>query len=272
MKIAIFTDTYPPFINGVSTSAFNLVQALKEHGHDVVVVAPRVDDGKLEFSDGIIKVPGLELKKMYGYRVTNIYNKKIVQMLRDYGVELIHNHPGNGRLLAFAKRLVGKYLCRAAHDGRPRVNGNVARYHSNVVSPEHLNQVEELLAYQRLYWRRVVGRVVCAKRHKARTQRHERLPGACGRAKDNVVLHGNGEQGLLLMVPEAQPSRLDPLHKDLQGLLALQGLRARVEVWRKHSQRTLRICVNLWHKDPFRQALACVCNRYCINSMYSARK
>ena len=109
MKIAIFTDTYPPFINGVSTSAFNLVQALKEHGHDVVVVAPRVDDGKLEFSDGIIKVPGLELKKMYGYRVTNIYNKKIVQMLRDYGVELIHNQTDIG-IGQFAK-----IACRQLH-------------------------------------------------------------------------------------------------------------------------------------------------------------
>ena len=65
MKIAIFTDTYPPFINGVSTSAYNLVKTLKEHGHDVIVVTPRSDDGKLELIDGVIRVPGLELKKMY---------------------------------------------------------------------------------------------------------------------------------------------------------------------------------------------------------------
>ena len=71
MKIAVFTDTYPPFINGVSTSCYNLVQVLKAHGHDVVVVAPRTTNGKLEFTDGIIHVPGLELKKIYGKEANN---------------------------------------------------------------------------------------------------------------------------------------------------------------------------------------------------------
>ena len=96
MKIAIFTDTYPPFINGVSTSAYNLVQVLKKHGHDVIVVAPRTTAGKLEVKDGVIWVPGIEIKKMYGYRITNIYNRKIVKLLKEFGVELIHNQTDIG--------------------------------------------------------------------------------------------------------------------------------------------------------------------------------
>ena len=71
MKIAIFTDTYPPFINGVSTSTYNLAQVLKAHGHDVIVVTPRSDKGKLEYKDGVVRVPGFELKKMYGMLFTN---------------------------------------------------------------------------------------------------------------------------------------------------------------------------------------------------------
>ena len=106
MKIAIFTDTYPPFINGVSTSAYNLVKTLKDHGHDVVVVAPRTDDGKLEYKDGIIHVPGLEIKKIYGYRITGVYNRKIIKILRDFGVELIHNQTdiGIGQFARIASR------------------------------------------------------------------------------------------------------------------------------------------------------------------------
>ena len=96
MKIAIFTDTYPPFINGVSTSAYNLVQVLKKNGHDVIVVAPRTTAGKLEVKDGVIWVPGIEIKKMYGYRITNIYNRKIVKLLKEFGVELIHNQTDIG--------------------------------------------------------------------------------------------------------------------------------------------------------------------------------
>lgn len=91
MKIAIFTDTYPPFINGVSTSCFNLVQVLKKNGHDVIVVTPRSDNGKFEFKDGIIYIPGVELKWLYGYRLTGFYSKKIIKILKEFGVELIHN-------------------------------------------------------------------------------------------------------------------------------------------------------------------------------------
>lgn len=106
MKIAIFTDTYPPFINGVSTSCFNLVKVLKEHGHDVIVVTTRTDDGKLEYKDGIIRIPGLELKKMYGYRFTSFYNHKVVKILKEFGVELIHNQTdiGVGQFARLAAR------------------------------------------------------------------------------------------------------------------------------------------------------------------------
>ncbi len=106
MKIAVFTDTYPPFINGVSTSCFNLVQTLKAHGHDVVVVAPRVTSGKLEYKDGIIYIPGLELKRIYGYRITNIYYREAMKLLKDFGVELIHNQTdvGIGQFARIAAR------------------------------------------------------------------------------------------------------------------------------------------------------------------------
>ena len=96
MKVAVFTDTYPPFINGVSTSCQNLVQILKAHGHDVIVVAPRTTDGKTELIDGVIRMAGLELKKIYGYRLTSVYNRKVLKMLKDFGVELIHNQTDFG--------------------------------------------------------------------------------------------------------------------------------------------------------------------------------
>ena len=48
MRIVIFTDAYPPYINGVSTSTFNLANALKANGHEVLIVAPRPTDGKME--------------------------------------------------------------------------------------------------------------------------------------------------------------------------------------------------------------------------------
>ena len=121
MNIAIFTDTYPPFINGVSTSSYNLAKVLKEHGHNVVVVAPRTDAGKLEYKDGIIWVPGLELKWMYGYRLTSIYSKKIINILKGLHIDLIHNQTDIGigqfsRLAAKALKVPTVYTYHTAYE------------------------------------------------------------------------------------------------------------------------------------------------------------
>ncbi len=91
MNIAIFTDTYPPFINGVSTSCYNLCQVLKKHGHNVTVVTPRSDDGPLEYKDGIIYLPGFALKKLYDYRVPNLFPRKAFKILKTLNIDIIHN-------------------------------------------------------------------------------------------------------------------------------------------------------------------------------------
>jgi len=91
MNIALFTDTYPPYINGVSTSCYNLVQVLRSHGHRVIVVTTRYDDGQLIVKDDIVQMPGLKSEKFYGYKLTKIYDRKVVKILRDAKVQIIHN-------------------------------------------------------------------------------------------------------------------------------------------------------------------------------------
>lgn len=90
MRVAIFTDTYPPFINGVSTSTYNLAQVLKSHGHEVLVIAPRTDEGSLEYKDGIIRIPGIAMKKVYGYRITNLFNAKVTKWVKEFKPDIIH--------------------------------------------------------------------------------------------------------------------------------------------------------------------------------------
>jgi 1,2-diacylglycerol 3-alpha-glucosyltransferase len=41
LRIAVFTDVYLPQINGVVTSVTNMVQGLRELGHEVTIVAPK---------------------------------------------------------------------------------------------------------------------------------------------------------------------------------------------------------------------------------------
>lgn len=90
MKICIFTDAYPPYINGVATSTYNLVQSLKQHGHDVLVVAPQPGDGPTYVEDGVIYMRGVELKSFYGYRLTGIFSNKVFKMVKEFKPDVVH--------------------------------------------------------------------------------------------------------------------------------------------------------------------------------------
>lgn len=91
MRIAIFSDTYPPQINGVATSTYNLVHTLIAHGHDVLLVTVNRTDGKFKYENGIIEIPGILLKKLYGYRAAPIYHSKAMKIIKEWKPDIIHN-------------------------------------------------------------------------------------------------------------------------------------------------------------------------------------
>ena len=91
MRVAIFTDTYPPYINGVSTSTFNLANCLKSKGHEVLVIAPRPTDGKMEQIGNVLYIPGIDLKRYYGFRLTNIFASKPIKIIKKFKPDVIHN-------------------------------------------------------------------------------------------------------------------------------------------------------------------------------------
>ncbi len=93
MHIAIFTDTYTPDINGVATSSRILRNELVKHGHEVVIVTGELPSDSSYIDnpdDNILRVPGIELKKIYGYRASNIYSFKIMSELRRRSIDLVH--------------------------------------------------------------------------------------------------------------------------------------------------------------------------------------
>ena len=91
MRIAIFTDTYPPYVNGVSTSTFNLANILTANGHEVLVIAPRFNEGKLEQVGNVLYVPGIYLKRYYGFRLTNIFASEPFKIIKKFKPDVIHN-------------------------------------------------------------------------------------------------------------------------------------------------------------------------------------
>lgn len=90
MRIAIFTDTYTPEINGVATSCKSLHDILIKNGHDVLVVTTNPFSKEVTCEDNIVRIPGIELKKMYGYRLAGIYSKKGMEFVRKFNPDIIH--------------------------------------------------------------------------------------------------------------------------------------------------------------------------------------
>ena len=92
MNIALFSDTYLPDINGVATSTHILKKELKKHGHHVLIVTTMLPhDSDYQDEDlYILRLPGLDLKKLYGYRASNIYSFKGMRELKEFQPDIIH--------------------------------------------------------------------------------------------------------------------------------------------------------------------------------------
>ena len=93
MKIALFTETYLPFINGVVTHVHMLKQTFEEMGHEVLVVTVGAEkQDEIIYEDGVIYVPGIYLKKIYGYRVATPIDFKRKELVLDFEPDIIHIH------------------------------------------------------------------------------------------------------------------------------------------------------------------------------------
>ena len=91
MRIGIFTDTYPPYINGVSTSIAMLEKALKKKGHQVFIVTVNPNEFEYSFSDKVIRIPGIPIG-IYDYRLSGIYPLKTINKIKEWNLDIIHSH------------------------------------------------------------------------------------------------------------------------------------------------------------------------------------
>ena len=93
MRIGIFTDSYPPYINGVSTSIVMLKNALEKQGHQVFVVTVNADKMSYKYEDNnkIIRLPGVPIG-IYDYRLTGIYPLKAINKIKKWHLDVIHSH------------------------------------------------------------------------------------------------------------------------------------------------------------------------------------
>ena len=93
MRIGLFTDSYPPYINGVSTSVAMLKKALEHQGHTVYVVTVSSHALKFEYDEKerILKIPGIPVG-IYDYRLSRIYPISMINKMKNWKLDVIHSH------------------------------------------------------------------------------------------------------------------------------------------------------------------------------------
>ena len=108
MRIGLFTDTYPPQINGVATSVSMLETALRKKGHTVYIITVNPDNLSYNFEDNhIIRIPGIPTG-IYDYRLSGIYPIKGASRVKKLNLDIIHSHTEFG--IGLFARIMAKQL------------------------------------------------------------------------------------------------------------------------------------------------------------------
>lgn len=92
MRIGLFTDTYPPYINGVANSTYILRNELIARGHEVFVVTTYHGHGTHKWNEDhtVLQLAGPELKFLYGYVATSPFHMMAIEEVRKMKLDIIH--------------------------------------------------------------------------------------------------------------------------------------------------------------------------------------
>lgn len=117
MRIALFTDTYTPEINGVVSSIVTLQEGLEALGHEVFIITTHASIISLSYENRILRLPGIQLKQMYGYVLTSPLHIRAFQYVKDMELDVLHAHTefGIGIFARIVARLMHKPLVVTYH-------------------------------------------------------------------------------------------------------------------------------------------------------------
>ena len=110
MRIGLFSDTYPPEINGVANSTHILYKELIRHGHEVYVVTTGEGFSGYRWDEEhrVMRISGMVLKWLYNYRLCSPWQKKAMSDIEDLKLDVIHVQTEFG--VGLFARICGKKL------------------------------------------------------------------------------------------------------------------------------------------------------------------
>lgn len=97
MRIALFTDTYYPDLNGVSISVDNIAKELRKKGHTVFIFAPNIKGEYKDTDPDLIRLPSIKVMRKVEPQIHSPlpwFNKSFRRMFKEQ-YDIIHAH-GNG--------------------------------------------------------------------------------------------------------------------------------------------------------------------------------
>jgi 1,2-diacylglycerol 3-alpha-glucosyltransferase len=121
MRIALFTETYVPYINGVVTHVKALHDGLEKLGHTVLVVTVDIHARHHYIRDGVLYCPAAELKKIYHFGLASPLSLKRLKLLVDFKPDVTHIHQEfgvglSGALIAKSLNLPLVYTMHTMYD------------------------------------------------------------------------------------------------------------------------------------------------------------
>ena len=119
MKIALFAETYLPYINGVVTHITTLKNGLTKLGHEVLIVTADPKAKRHYIEDGVLHCPAhtSKSKRFYGYGLASPFSRTRFKILKDFDPDILHMHQefGVGLFAAKAAARLGKPFVYTLH-------------------------------------------------------------------------------------------------------------------------------------------------------------
>ena len=91
MRVGIFTESYPPLINGVSTSVQTLTAHLEQAGHEVFVFTSRYPRYRDE-RPGVFRFPSVNALVEPDYVLPITFSPRIARAIPGLGLDIVHSH------------------------------------------------------------------------------------------------------------------------------------------------------------------------------------
>ncbi|MDD6236104.1 MAG: glycosyltransferase, partial [Clostridiales bacterium] len=108
MKIALFTETYLPYINGVVTHVKILKEGLEKLGHKVLVVTADPHTHRYYVKDNVLHCPAKSFKRFYDYGLASPVSTRRLMYLKEFDPDIIHIHNEFG--VGFSGAMIAKIL------------------------------------------------------------------------------------------------------------------------------------------------------------------